>query len=110
LSGFALPVFNERELAVRDLQVTCWSEAGISTSYKNEEGLKENKNLTTCRLKSKKQNCVVLRALLLEERETLLPLRSPGSASSSYGTARLVAALRRVWGEGVLWRKAEILG
>jgi hypothetical protein len=43
LSGYVLPVFfNEHELAGRDLQVSCWNEAGISAGYKNEEDLKEN--------------------------------------------------------------------
>ena len=27
----------EHELAVRDLQVTCWNEAGISTGYKHKK-------------------------------------------------------------------------
>jgi len=44
---------------------------------------------------------VVQRALLLEEKETLLPSKSPGSAASSYGPARLVASysiLECKWG------------
>jgi hypothetical protein len=32
----------EHELAIRDLQVSCWNEAGISPGYKHEEGLKQN--------------------------------------------------------------------
>jgi hypothetical protein len=35
---------------------------------------------------------VVERALFLEENKTLLSSKSPGSAASSYGTARLVAS------------------
>jgi hypothetical protein len=42
----------------------------------------------------------VQRVLLLEERETLLPSKSPGSAAGSYGTARLVANYSIVYGEG----------
>jgi len=34
-------------------------------------------------------------------KETLLPSKSPVSAASSHGTARLVSALWRVWGLGV---------
>jgi hypothetical protein len=34
----------------------------------------------------------VQRELLLEERETLLPSKSPGSSSTSHGTTRLVAS------------------
>ena len=47
------------------------------------------------------------RALLLEERETLLPSKSPVSAASSYGTARLVASYSIVecmGGTGERWR------
>jgi hypothetical protein len=33
---------SKHDLAVRDLQVSCWSEAGISTGYKHDERLKEN--------------------------------------------------------------------
>ena len=52
------------------------------------------------------------RALLLEERETLLPSKSPVSAASSYGTARLVASyiVLECMGVGDHWRDAEILG
>jgi hypothetical protein len=32
----------KHELAVHDPQVSCWSEAGISTGYKHDEGMREN--------------------------------------------------------------------
>ena len=32
----------EQEMAVRDLQVSCWSEAGISAGYKHDGRVKEN--------------------------------------------------------------------
>jgi len=35
-------VFYKHELVVRDLQITRWSEAGIPTGYKHDEGMKEN--------------------------------------------------------------------
>ena len=61
------------------------------------------------------------RALLLEERETLVQSMSPGSAAGSYGTARVVASYSIVecMGGGVTGsalllctarRLAEILG
>ena len=34
--------FYEHDLAVRDPQVSCWSEAGISAGYKHDERMKEN--------------------------------------------------------------------
>ena len=32
----------EPALAVHDLQVSCWNEAGISAGYKNDKGMKAN--------------------------------------------------------------------
>ena len=37
----------KHELAVRDLQVTCSSEAGISTDYKHAEGMEANLGINT---------------------------------------------------------------
>jgi len=37
----------KHELAVRDLQVTCSSEAGISTDYKHAKGMKANLRINT---------------------------------------------------------------
>jgi len=48
LSGYVLPVyFDKNKLAVRDLQVSFWSEAGISAGYKHEEGMKESLGINT---------------------------------------------------------------
>jgi hypothetical protein len=37
----------EHELAVRDLQVTCWIETGNSTAYKHDEGMRTNLGINT---------------------------------------------------------------